>query len=245
MRRLALLSTVFGLAAAGAGPAVAAPTVDVAVDDCRTSADPLQRYAIFRGEMAAVERTDRMAMRFDLQVREPGDEHYRAVDAPGLGTWIKSEPGVNRAFIWTKQVANLTAPADYRARVTFRWYDAGGRVIEQTWRRTKLCTQPDPRPDLELGTLTTSAGPQPGLTRYSVPVRNTGRGDAGSFDVAFGDGASPLTVSGVLAGAAQTVGFVAPSCAPGEILRFEVDPDGLVAEADEDDNVLRVACPAA
>jgi subtilase family serine protease len=36
---------------------------------------------------------------------------------------------------------------------------------------------------------------------------------------------------------------MAPRCAPGDVLRFEVDPDDRVAEEDERDNVLTVACP--
>lgn len=244
MRRLALLLTLIAVLPAAGGTAAAAPTVSVSVDDCRTAADPLQRYAIFRGEMDAVDRTDRMAMRFDLQVREPGDERFRSVDAPGLGTWIKSNPGTNGGFIWTKQVTQLVAPAEYRARVSFRWYDAGGRTIERASRRTKSCEQPDFRPDLELGALTAGAAPEPGLMRYRLPVRNTGRGDAGPFGVRFGDGDALFTITGLEAGASHAVEFLAPPCTRDDALRFEVDPDGWVAEADERDNVLRVACPA-
>jgi subtilase family serine protease len=52
-----------------------------------------------------------------------------------------------------------------------------------------------------------------------------------------------VTVAGLAAGAAQAVTFMAPRCAPGDVLRFEVDPDDRVAEEDERDNVLTVACP--
>jgi hypothetical protein len=245
MRRLALLLTPL-LALAVAGGAAAAPTAGVTVEECRTSASPLERYAIFRGQMDGVGRnTDRMAMRFDLQVREPGATRYRVVDAPGLGTWIRSAPGTNGGFIWTKQVTKLDAPADYRVRVAFRWYDKAGRTIERAARRSRTCTQPDLRPDLELGALTTREGPEPGLTRYGVAVRNAGRGDAGAFEVAFGGGDEPLlvTVPGVRAGAERPVAFVAPTCVSGDTLRFEVDPRGVVDESDEQDNVLRVACP--
>lgn len=247
MRRLASISILAlscALLAAAPSPAQA-PSVTAALDDCRTSTAALDRYAIFRGEMEAVARSDRMAMRFELFVREPGDEQFSRVEAPGLGTWIRSGSNVGR-FIYRKQVTNLVAPAEYRSRVSFRWFDADGGVLARTARRTSACRQPDQRGDLELGALTTAPGPQPELVRYSVPVRNSGRGDAGSFDVALRMGAVErpvVTVSGLVAGATRTVTFVAPRCAAGDVLRFEVDPDDRVGEADERDNVLSAACP--
>jgi hypothetical protein len=131
--------------------------------------------------------------------------------------------------------------------VVFRWLDVDGRVLDRTARRTTTCRQPDQRGELSLGSPATAVGPQPGLRRYSVTVRNTGRGEAGPFAVALRLGAedrSPQTVSVLAAGSTQTVSFVAPSCAPGDRLRFEVDPDDRVEEPDERDNVLSTPCPA-
>jgi hypothetical protein len=248
MRRLTRLSTVLASAAVLLCASTASaqlPSVTAALDECRTSGVALERYATFRGEMEATPRTDRMAMRFDVLAREPGDERFTRVEAPGLGTWIKSGSNVGR-FIYRKQVANLGGPAEYRSRLVFRWYDVDGRVLDQTARRTATCRQPDQRPNLELGALTTAAGPQPDLVRYSVPVRNAGRGDAGSFDVGLRIGADDrpaAIVTGLLSAATQTVTFVGPRCAAG-MLRFEVDPDDRVIEADERDNVLLAACPS-
>jgi subtilase family serine protease len=103
-----------------------------------------------------------------------------------------------------------------------------------------------PQPDLAFGDLTTTTSPQPGVQRYTIPVRNDGRADTGAFDVALRIGAEdrePVTVTGLAAGASQVVTFLAPRCVAGDVLRFEVDPDDRVAEEDERDNVLTVACP--
>jgi len=53
-----------------------------------------------------------------------------------------------------------------------------------------------------------------------------------------------VTVTGLAAGASQLVTFTAPRCAPGDVLRFEADPDNRVAETNERDNVLTFPCPA-
>lgn len=245
MRRLArpiIALAALALAALPAAPAAAAPPVTAAVDSCVTSLVALERSVTLRGEMEATGKTDRMAMRFDLFVREPSDAGFVRVDGPGLGEWIRSTSNVGR-FIWTKQLANLDVPADYRGRVTFRWFGKDGTVIGRATRKTDVCRQADERPNLELGRPTVEAGPQPDLVRYVITVTNSGRGDAPPFDVTL-DGRTPITVTGLRVGTTQTLRFVAPRCASGQTLLFAADGDGLVEETDESDNALRVECPA-
>jgi hypothetical protein len=243
MRRLALIVTL--LAAALPSAAAAAPTpVSTGLDECRTATATTRGSAIFRARMDAVDDTSRMGMRFDLQVRRPGDDAFRAVASEPNG-WIRSAADVDQ-LIWHKRFEALAGPGDYRARVRFRWYDASGAVIAVAERRTVLCTQPDLRPDLELGGLTTQPAAQPGLARYSVPVRNAGRGDAGPFDVVLTLAGVPrpaYAVAGLRAGESQSAVFLAPPCQPGDQLRVELDPDDRIAEVDERDNALTVACP--
>lgn len=241
---LALVATVVAAAvgAAGVAPAAAAPTATAQVERCVPSRVALERSVTLRGEMEAAPKTARMAMRFDLFVREPADSGYVRVDAPGLGEWIRSAPDVGR-FIWTKQLTNLDVPADYRGRVSFRWYDRRGAVIARATRRTEVCRQPDQRPNLELGRPTIEPGPSPDLARYLVPVTNSGKGDAPSFDVTL-DGRTPVTVPGLKVGQTETVRLVAPRCTVGQLLVFAADRDDLVEESDESDNALRVECPA-
>lgn len=225
-----------------AAPAAAAPTASAQVTECVTSLVALERSVTLRGDMEAVPKTDRMAMRFDLFVREPADSGYVRLDGPGLGEWIRSAPNVGR-FIWTKQLANLDVPADYRGRVVFRWYDRSGSVIARAVRRTGTCHQADERPNLELGRPSVEPGPSFDLVRYLLPVTNTGKGAAPSFDVTL-DGRTPVTVSGLDVGRTEIVRFIVPRCTAGQTLLFAADGDGLVEETDESDNALRVECPA-
>ena len=87
-----------------------------------------------------------MAMRFELQERSPQEASFHEVTAPGLGGWRTADPGV-KLFRYVKQVTNLSAPALYRAEVSFRWQGTRGRVIRRTTRLTASCTQPAPAPE--------------------------------------------------------------------------------------------------
>lgn len=248
MTRLALILIVLaGALPAAAAAAPAVPQISIGLDECVATSPGAGGSAIFRARMVALPSTDRMLVRFDLQVREPGAADWSPVSTEPNG-WIKSAPGVSQ-LIWHKRFEALGGPAVYRARVRFRWYDASGALIDDAERRTPICAQPDPRPNLELGTLTVqpAGSGQPGQLRYAIPVRNTGRGDAGAFDVAFTLVGEPkpliASVSGLAAGDSQSIAVVAPRCQPGEQLRVEVDPGNRVDEAGERDNVLTIACP--
>ena len=50
-------------------------------------------------------------------------------------------------------------------------------------------------------------------------------------------------VAGLAPAATTTVTFVAPRCAPGSTLRFELDAEDAVDESSEVDDVVDRACP--
>ncbi|HEY2535457.1 MAG TPA: hypothetical protein VGI24_00540 [Solirubrobacteraceae bacterium] len=110
---------------------------------CLTASEPAERSATFSGEMTAIAGATRMSMRIELLEWTPGQMGYRVVAAPGLGVWRASDPGVG-VYKYVKQVTNLTAPADYRGLVSFRWQGAHGRTIKRDERRTHRCSQPLP-----------------------------------------------------------------------------------------------------
>lgn len=113
------------------------------LEKCATASNSLERYAIFFGRMNAVPGSTGMAMRIGIEERAP-HEAFHAVEATGtpeLGAWRLSEPGV-KIFKDVKQVGNLSAPADYRAVVHFRWTNAKGLVIKREVLRTLVCRQP-------------------------------------------------------------------------------------------------------
>jgi hypothetical protein len=156
--------------------------------------------------------------------------------------WEKtSKKGVS-GFIFTKRVEQLAAPAWFRAVVSFRWYDAKGRLIEAKRRTSPTCRQPDQRPDLHVKRVVFPSGKN-GPTK--IVVRNRGRGDAGAFAVnaSRGDLVKGATVAGLPAGEQVTVGIPLGRCTPGEPVTVVLDPAGQVDEAVEADGRTTVSCP--
>jgi hypothetical protein len=110
---------------------------------CVTAGEAAERSATFSGEMTAVAGTTRMSMRIELLERMPGEVSYHVVAAPGLGTWRASDPGVG-VYKYVKQVTNLSAPAEYKGLIGFRWQGAHGHTLRREERRTHRCEQPAP-----------------------------------------------------------------------------------------------------
>src|SRR3954452_547984 len=195
--------------------------------------------ATFEGRVTPIKRAAKAQMRFTLQARTPEETVWRAVGAPGVGTWLTAAPKAGR-YVYDKTVQQLLAPAEYRAVIRFRWRDAHGRVLRSESATTKICRQPDPRPDLQIVALKTGA-------RYVAVIRNTGRGDAGPFSLAFtrnGESLGLVAVADGLKSGAQTSAVLstAPACVAGELIAAQVDPLDEVDEADEDGNVLSQTC---
>jgi CARDB len=239
--RLALMTTLLALALPAASDAA---TVRVA--DCVPSLDPAVRSATFEARVSAVRKTDRMQVRFTLQVRDEALRRWRTLAVPGFDEWLTSEPGVRR-YSYSKTVTNLAAPASYRTIVRFRWLDPEGEAIRRDRATSARCRQYDLRPDLEPRTLDVLRNGDPTTRRYELVLRNAGRSDALPFaatlTVGSGEPAS-VAVLGVPAHAPHTLTFIAPPCTPGTPLTVTLDPGAAVDERDEDDNVLVVPCPA-
>jgi hypothetical protein len=129
--------------AAQTGQSLAAPApplVSATLVQCVTTDVQGERSATFSGEMTAIPGTVRMVMRLDLEERMGAEPPFRSVSAPGLGVWRDSERKV-KVYKSLQQVTNLSAPAAYRALVSFRWLNAKGRVIRHTERFTPKCVQ--------------------------------------------------------------------------------------------------------
>lgn len=246
MRRTLLIAVTALLVAWAASPAHAAgPSVTLAA--CTTGATPLDRSARFTATMAARKGTHRMAMRFDLLERRADLGGFRRLKAAGFGTWERSRRGVP-AFVFTKRVAGLAPRASYRAVVRFRWHDARGRIVRRAQRRSAICDQPDPRPDLVVGNVSAAPASDADRARYVVTVRNTGRGDAAvPFAVVLTVDGRPQpaqTIATLGAGGDAVVSFVAPRCAPGSRIGIDVDADGAIEETREDNNAVARPCPS-
>src|SRR6476469_6555851 len=246
MRRTALI--VLCLASCAALPARAQSPVfnlplKAKLTDCHAGLLPTDRFAVFVGQMPALQGTQRMWMRFDLYERT-GAGAWQHVSVPKFGTWQKSLPG-KPGFIYEKRVDQLQAPADYRTRVRFRWYDKSGKLQRSAQRTTRLCHEPDPRPDLAVGKVTATEAGQ-GRLRYLIRVRNDGRGDAGPFDTVLsvdGNAQPAASVAGLPAGGATKVAVVGMRCVLGSQIQVAVDPAGTIDESHEGNNTVSRPCP--
>jgi hypothetical protein len=240
VKRLTLALSL--VAAVVAAPATAAGRpARIVMASCTTGLDIADRSVVYDARMRRVAGTRRMQMRFALQWRQPGAKHWSTVKAPGLGTWVSSDPGVS-TYTFTKRVENLAAPATYRVLVRFRWLDSGGHRIESDQIASKSCRQPDLRPNLVPKRVYSQRVGDPARRRYVVVVRNAGATAAGPFDVGLGTFAPGHAVD-LGPGVSTLVTFEGPRCDAPETLTASVDPGGLVDEADEDDNTLTVPCP--
>lgn len=239
---LALAGPVAGARAADPVATSAAPLAQLV--GCTAGEAAPGRTATFTGSMAATDATRRMGMRFELRRRLPGVKLATPVAVPGWGGWERADRG-RPAFLFTRRVEALAAPAAYTALISFRWWGRGGKVLRTTSRETKACVQPDPRPDLVAGALTATALGD-GTARYVLRVHNDGAGAAPAFAVLLSADGGPsvrAAATPLAAGASEDVAVRAPVCRSGEIVSLALDPDGAVDEASERDALLTRPCP--
>ena len=236
--RLALAATVVVLAAVAAGSAVGAPQrTAVRVVQC----DRVDHSAAFRARVRRMPGARRMAMRFGLLERIPG-KAFERVDAPGLGRWHSSRPG-KAVFSYRQGVKGLAKTGAYRALVAFRWYDRRGKLIREERRRSPVCDQVGPRPNLRARVIGSRPGANPGVTRYSVRVANAGRLAAAAIDVRLavdGADAGRATIPALIPGASTVVTLRGPGCR--RAVDAVVDPADAIEESNEADNASSVTC---
>jgi len=191
--------------------------------------------------------TARMQMRFALQDRRAGDGAWAGVPVPGFSAWRTSDPGRSR-YVYTKRVQALVGPASYRVRVHFRWLAADGGVLRRARAVSRVCRQPDPRPDLSVTALELRPALRADRRQYLVTLFNSGRSEAAASRLALdvGDGGVQLTaaVDPLGPGRSQTVVIVGRACRPGALLTATADATDVVDERHEDDDVLTTTCPA-
>jgi hypothetical protein len=197
----------------------------------------------FVGRMRRVPGTERMWMKFKL-LELTGSGKYRSVRAPGLGRWRRSRLGVG-GFRFRQRVRGLAAGTAYRARVGFRWYGDGHRLLRRTTRRSRKCRQYAALPNLRVVVLRSRPGSAADTLRYVVRVANVGRAAAVDVPVALLIGGAEVdrqTVRRLSAHRSRRLDFIGPRCATGDSVQAVADPDGTVVEASERDNAMQRAC---
>lgn len=249
VRRLVFFIILLALAVApGVAHAASGKTSLAArVVDCTTGVLDSERAAAFTGSMSA-SGAKRMQMRFGLMQRLGAGPKgtWKKVAVPEWGSWEKADPG-RSAFVFTKRIEALTAPAGYRVAITFRWKDARNHVTRTTTRTSPACEVADPRPDLTIGGVD-AAGAGTGRAVYTVAVDNDGHSTAVPFavTVAVGGVVSDPVILGPLDAGERTSGAVAaPRCAAGSTITITLDAANAVDESDEGGNVVERPCPLA
>lgn len=243
LRPILLAAALLVLAAA---PASAAPSVTTKLLECESSLDQVARTMVVEGRMRTLPGARRLQMRFELQTRLTKRVRWSRVPVPGFGAYSTADPAPRR-YVFDKRIEGLSAPAEYRMVVRFRWLGADGDTLETARRFSPACGQADLRPDLEPDRIGAAPTERADTSRYVVPVRNAGASVAAPFAVGLTvDGVvlRPVSVvTGLGEGARSELVFEGPRCRPGSALVAHVDPDGAVDEREEDDNVLSRACP--
>jgi hypothetical protein len=238
MQRLALIAPLLAMLALAA-PAAAKPPRAVV-----TTCDRTHRIAEFEGRMDAVRRSERMQMRFRLQVWTPDEPDWSPLSVPGFSAWVTSDPRRTR-YVYTKRVQDLFAPASYRVVTRFRWLDAQGETIRTARVFSKPCRQPDPRPDLRVLDVSLAPADAAGR-RYDITLRNAGRTDAAASTVQLQlpDGfVLSADTPPIAHGDMDDVFVTGPACRPGDVLTVIADAADAVDERDED-NVFSLPCPS-
>jgi hypothetical protein len=236
MRRaliITALATAALPAAAGAAPAPAS----VRLVECSIE----QHSAAFYARMQQLPGASRMAIRFTL-LEETSPGAVTRVKVPGLRRWRFSKPGV-KAFAYRQGFRNLPANVSHRVRVDFRWYDAAGNEVERARRRSPRCRQFVELPNLVARIVAVLPTKVAGVVRYEATVRNSGKAAATGVPVRLtvdGDVVDTVTLASLAPGEQRYIAIRGPQCH--RLVRLEADPEKVIAESLDVDNVFELAC---
>jgi hypothetical protein len=232
---LAAVLAATSQAAVGDAVALATP-VSVKLLDC----SPESSSATFHARMRAVEDSERMWMRFTLLVKQGNT--FEVLKAPGLGRWHKSKPGVG-TFGYRQTVRGLQAGAVYKVQVNFRWYSENRELVEKTQRRSAPCRQFVAVPNLKARIVGSERTKVPGVLRYSVRAANAGVAPATNVALRLsvdGGVVDTVTIAALAPGERRLITFRGPECRSS--VMAVADPDGVLVESSETDNVHQLAC---
>jgi CARDB len=231
----AALATAALPAAAGAAPVPAS----VKLAECSIE----NHSAAFYARMQQLPGASRMAMRFTL-LEETGADTIKRVKVPGLRRWRFSKPGV-KAFAYRQGFRNLPENASHRVRVDFRWYDAAGNEVERARRRSPRCRQFIELPNLVARITAILPTQVPGVVRYEATVRNSGKAAATGVPVRLtvdGKVVDTVTLASLAPGEVRSVAIRGPQCH--RLVRLEADPEKVIAESSDEDNIFELNCAA-
>lgn len=230
-----------------------AKTVRIARNACTTSATDAQaRAATFTVTMRALRRPA-TTFGFSVRLQERPAVGGRwatlkgARSPAGLGVFEAARAGSTR-LVRKISVQGLRPGFRYRLLVRSRW--VGGGEVRGGVDTSRSCTVADVRPDVGIGTapILWTPGTAANQVVYRVPVTALGipaLGDrAVTLEIRQGD--VVLTSTTYAPALADDVLLVAGRrCAADKRLQVVLDPEGLIDERDEANNVRSVPCQAA
>jgi hypothetical protein len=248
----AIAAALVGACAHAPVALAATPPTQLTGAGCRRALLPAGRRIAITAVMRPVNGTVRMEMMFVLErERQPG-RRFMAVRGRGLGVWVHPQDptlGQRPGDLWKfdQKVTDLSAPADYRFRVRFRWLDSDRRPLASAVELGPQCREPELRPDLLVRSITVT--PVAGARNedgYAVAVRNRGLNGAGSFELALELPSLPGQVASVAyvgPHATVTETLTGPACIHGRPVTVVVDPKHAVPDYDRTNDTLTVRCP--
>lgn len=214
---------------------------------CQTALEPGARAIGATVVMRPIKGTVGLQLRFDLLRKGGSANAFTTVRGGDLGRWLSprnSTLGRRSHDVWiiNKQVVDLSAPAVYRLRASFRWIGAHHKVIGRTIRTGPRCYQPELRPDLRVGHV--SVKPVTAKkSAYLVTIANAGATAAGAFSVQFAPGDIVKNVASLGAHRTTQLRFVGPACVAGVSPTITIDPE-MVDDFNPSNNAATVTCPA-
>jgi hypothetical protein len=256
MPRVRLVLAVAGCALAiGSGTAVAGtaapPRSQLLSFVCQKAPDPEARGVSVQAVMRPLDGTSKMQMRFEVMRQIRTGAPFRPVRGRLLDRWMSPPDatlGQRAGDVWivNRPVVDLSGPATYRFRVTFRWTAATGQPLGTEVQTSPNCYEPELRPDLLVRSLTVTPLAS-GQDAYTAVIANRGATGAGPVEVEL-DGAASLVQTATLAWlgprSSTSQRWVAPQCTAGASLVVKVDPSHSIDEYDPANNTLMVPCPA-
>lgn len=231
--------------AAGAG---SQPRAALSDRVCHHALDPADRFVSATSVMRPVPGTDKLAVKFRLVKRTAGSPPSYVV-GPGLGTWLRKAFGQRPTDVWRviHTVSDLSAPAGYRFAVSFRWIGASGQILAQATRYSKLCHQPELRPDLEVLSITVASDPANAQDDYyQAQIKDAGVTGAGPFQVQLSDQGilADRRVAHIKPHQTLAVRLAGPVCSSSDPPTVTVDPSHQVDVYSRSQASLSAVCPA-
>ena len=240
--------------AASRAHALRSPRALLVAPICQTALDPPARAVSITAVMRPVTGTQKLAVEFQLLQRAAGAAAWTPVAGPGLGVWVSpTSPATlgqrpNDVWYVKKPVADLAAPAGYRFAVSFRWLGTGTTVLQSVTELSRVCREPELRPDLAVQSISTAPDPShPKHEIYSAVIQNLGLTGAGPFTVELSVAGQPLverTVQHIAPHQLLTVLLPGPACDPAQPPTVTVDPSGQVDVYSRTQATLAAQCSA-